>query len=86
MTLKGVCSMPQELEMLERIAPDMMQLVEGRYRLLRNIYWMQPVGRRTLAQKMNVSERSLRTETDFLKHLNFICKKLIIFAYKYKCL
>ena len=64
--------MPQELEMLERIAPDMMQLVEGRYRLLRNIYWMQPVGRRTLAQKMNVSERSLRTETDFLKHLNFI--------------
>lgn len=33
---------------------------------------MQPVGRRTLAQKMNISERSLRTETDFLKHLNCI--------------
>ncbi|MEG0255016.1 MAG: sugar-binding domain-containing protein [Vagococcus sp.] len=64
--------MLRDLEMVERIAPDMMQTVEGRFRVLRNIYWMQPVGRRTLAQKLNVSERSLRTETDFLKQLNFI--------------
>ncbi|MBO0477248.1 SorC family transcriptional regulator [Vagococcus sp. DIV0080] len=64
--------MLHDLEMIERIAPDMMQVVESRYRILRNIYWMQPVGRRTLAQKLNISERSLRTETDFLKHLTLI--------------
>ena len=64
--------MLHDLEMIERIAPDMMQVVESRYRVLRNIYWMQPVGRRTLAQKINVSERTLRTETDFLKQLNLI--------------
>ncbi len=62
----------RDLEMIEKIAPDMMQTVERRFRILRNIYWMQPVGRRTLAQKVNETERSLRTETDFLKQLNFI--------------
>lgn len=64
--------MIRDLEMIERIAPDMMQTVERRFRILRNIYWMQPVGRRVLAQKVSETERSLRTETDFLKQLNFI--------------
>ncbi|MGX7025891.1 sugar-binding transcriptional regulator [Vagococcus hydrophili] len=64
--------MLHDLEMIERIAPDMMQTVEKRFRILRNIYWMQPVGRRTLAQKINVTERILRTETDLLKQLNLI--------------
>ena len=64
--------MIHDLEMIERIAPDMMQTVGSRYRILRTIYWMQPVGRRTLAQKMDISERTLRTETDLLKHLNLI--------------
>ena len=31
-----------------------------------------PVGRRVLAGKMNVTERVLRTETDFLKKQNII--------------
>lgn len=69
---EGVNSMNHELEMIERIAPDMMQIVEERFRILRHIYWMQPVGRRVLANKMNMTERNLRTETDTLKQLNVI--------------
>lgn len=69
---EGVNSMNRDIEMIERIAPEMMHIVEERFRILRNIYWMQPVGRRTLALKMNVTERVLRTETDFLKQLHFI--------------
>ncbi|AQP53343.1 SorC family transcriptional regulator [Vagococcus penaei] len=64
--------MNRDVEMLERIAPDIIQVVEERFRILRNIYWMQPVGRRTLSIKMNVTERILRTETEFLKQQNFI--------------
>ncbi|MGO2083701.1 sugar-binding transcriptional regulator [Vagococcus sp.] len=64
--------MSQDIEMIERIAPDIIQVVEERFRVLRNIYWMQPVGRRTLALKLDVTERILRTETDYLKQINLI--------------
>ncbi|MGY3766638.1 sugar-binding transcriptional regulator [Vagococcus vulneris] len=64
--------MDRDIEMIERIAPDIIQVVEERFRILRNIYWMQPVGRRTLSMKINVTERSLRTETEFLKQQNLI--------------
>ncbi|MGX7014618.1 sugar-binding transcriptional regulator [Vagococcus silagei] len=64
--------MSQEIEMIERIAPDIIQVVEERFRILRNIYWMQPVGRRTLALKLDVTERVLRTETDYLKQIQLI--------------
>ncbi len=61
-----------DFNLIEQIAPDMMQLIEERFRILRHIYWLQPVGRRTLAAKMNLTERNLRTETDFLKQNDII--------------
>lgn len=64
--------MDHDIAVIERIAPDVMQTVEQRFRILRTIYWMQPVGRRTLAMKMDITERSLRTETEYLKQLNLI--------------
>lgn len=64
--------MLDELKMIESIAPDIFQTVQERYRILQNIYWMQPVGRRVLADTLDTTERILRTETDLLKKLELI--------------
>ena len=64
--------MYQELEWIDLIAPDMVEIMSRRFSILRNISWAQPVGRRLLAQTLGVSERVLRTETDFLKKQELI--------------
>lgn len=64
--------MENQLNLIEAIAPDMMAVVEERYNILRQINWMSPVGRRNLSQKLDMTERVLRTETDMLKSLNLI--------------
>lgn len=60
--------MEHEWKLLEKIAPDWTKTVLERYKILRYLFWMQPVGRRTLAEKLGVSERSLRTDTDALRN------------------
>jgi central glycolytic genes regulator len=55
-----------------QIIPEGMELLERRFSLLRIIHLDQPVGRRTLAQRTGLSERTVRSETDFLKKRNFI--------------
>lgn len=64
--------MLDELQLIEAIAPDILSVIQERYRILQNIYWMQPVGRRTLAESVDMTERVLRTETDLLRKLNLI--------------
>lgn len=64
--------MLDELQLIEAIAPDILLVIQERYRILQNIYWMQPVGRRTLAESVDMTERVLRTETDLLRKLNLI--------------
>lgn len=59
--------MHQELAWLEILAPDLIDVVKQRYQVLQSIYWLAPIGRRLLAQELNMSERALRTETDFLR-------------------
>lgn len=61
-----------DLQMIEAIAPDILQDIQERYRILQNIYWMQPIGRRNLAENLELTERVLRTETDLLKKLDLI--------------
>jgi len=64
--------MLDELKLFETIAPDFLAVIQERYRILQNIYWMQPVGRRTLSESLDMTERVLRTETDLLKKLQLI--------------
>ena len=64
--------MSNDFTIIEQIAPDMIQVIEQRFRILRNIYWNQPVGRRKLSDKLNLTERILRSETEVLKQLNLI--------------
>ncbi len=64
--------MHSDIQWIEAIAPDMVDMLSHRYLVLRTINWMAPVGRRLLAQTLDVSERTLRTETDTLRKLDLI--------------
>lgn len=64
--------MVNELKIIEDVAPDLLNVVQERFHILRNIYWMQPIGRRSLSENLGMTERVLRTETDFLKSIQLI--------------
>ena len=64
--------MLSELQLIEEIAPDILYVLQERYRILQSIYWMQPIGRRSLSESLALTERVLRTETDLLKKLDLI--------------
>ncbi len=64
--------MLDEVEVIEAIAPDILAVIQERYRVLQRIYWMQPVGRRMLSESLQLTERVLRTETDLLRSLDLI--------------
>lgn len=49
------------------MVPDVLNLIEVRYNILRSIRLTEPVGRRLLAQTLDMTERILRSEVDFLK-------------------
>ena len=59
--------MEELLKLQKKIIPELIETLEKRYNILRNIYYNQPIGRRTLALKMNFGERIIRTEVEVLK-------------------
>ncbi|WHY76814.1 sugar-binding domain-containing protein [Neobacillus sp. WH10] len=60
------------IDIQKRLLPDLLQVLQKRYTILRNIGFMQPVGRRSLAASLGFTERILRSEVDFLKEQNLI--------------
>lgn len=63
----------QELLLLQKkIIPELVEVLEKRYIILRAIYYNQPIGRRVLSTKLGLGERIIRTETTFLKEQNLI--------------
>ncbi|NVY97061.1 SorC family transcriptional regulator [Lactobacillus sp. DCY120] len=59
--------MKNELNWLNALVPDLVQSLRQRYRVLQQIAWLQPVGRRTLSGELEMSERVLRRETDLFR-------------------
>lgn len=59
-------------ELFEALIPDLMDTLDRRFRILRQIYWMQPIGRRGLVESMGLTERLLRSETETLRDLELI--------------
>lgn len=59
--------MEQLLAMQKQLLPDLLDVMKKRYSLLRHIQLMQPIGRRSLAASVNMTERVLRGEVVFLK-------------------
>lgn len=60
------------LELQQKLLPDLIHVLRGRYMLLRSVYHLQPIGRRGLAQAMNTTERILRSEVELLKETGLL--------------
>lgn len=60
------------IEVQKKIIPQAIELMEKRYAILRQISISQPIGRRMLSSTLNLSERTTRTEIDFLKEQKLI--------------
>lgn len=60
------------LKLQKKIVPEMLEMLELRYDILRSIYHNQPIGRRSLAQNLNIKERTIRTQVNILKELELL--------------
>lgn len=69
---KGVFELQEILELQKKIVPELVNTLEKRYNVLRTIFHNQPIGRRVLADMLNVGERTVRTEIGFLKEQGLI--------------
>ena len=64
--------MQEILDLLRKIVPELVEVLEKRYNVLRTIFYNQPIGRRMLASELNLGERVVRNEIDLLKTQNLI--------------
>lgn len=60
------------LEIQNKIVPETVDMLIKRYEILKIISTFEPVGRRALANKLGMTERTMRTEIDRLKELKLI--------------
>ena len=60
------------LKIQQKIIPEATALLERRYSILRTIFNNQPIGRRTLSQKLELGERIVRGDLDFFKSMDLI--------------
>ena len=60
------------INLQNKLVPEMVQLLTERYSILRQISHDQPIGRRSLARKLSLSERVLRSHVDFLKEAGLL--------------
>lgn len=64
--------MSELINLQKRLVPEVIDITEKRYSILRAIEFNQPVGRRALAGILGQSERWVRSELDILKDQNLI--------------
>ncbi|RBW71619.1 sugar-binding transcriptional regulator [Bacillus taeanensis] len=55
------------LNVQKKLVPDLFDVMTKRYRILQYIRLMEPIGRRSLASSLDITERVLRSEVSFLK-------------------
>ncbi|OIJ21034.1 hypothetical protein BKP45_07545 [Anaerobacillus alkalidiazotrophicus] len=60
------------LDVQKKLLPDLLKVLSLRYRILRFISLMQPIGRRSLSSSLGMSERVLRSEVTFLKEQGLV--------------
>ena len=65
-------SLDRIINLQNKLVPEMVDLITERYKVLRQISHDQPIGRRTLAKKLGLSERILRSHVDFLKEAGLL--------------
>lgn len=64
--------MLQTLNILSKVIPKEMEVLNRRYALLKAIQLMQPVGRRSLATKLAIGEKIVRHDTDYLREEDYL--------------
>lgn len=64
--------MKELLKLQMKLVPELLTVLDMRYNILSNIYYNQPIGRRMLSNNLNLSERIIRSEVNFLKEQNLI--------------
>lgn len=64
---KEIIPMDNCFTVMERFAPEAVEIIENRYKILRQIMHYQPIGRRQLCKELGFSERLVRSEIDILK-------------------
>lgn len=57
----------QLIDMLKTVTPEIVSLLDARFKILRIVTHDQPIGRRNLSAKLDVTERVLRKEANILK-------------------
>lgn len=62
----------QVSHLLKRVAPEMVALIETRYNILSVVSFLQPIGRRMLSTKLNMTERVIRKEANTLKQQGLV--------------
>ncbi len=60
------------IKIQQKLIPQVIELMEKRYSILRQISLSEPIGRRTLSNVLGISERVVRSETEFLKEQGLI--------------
>lgn len=55
------------IEIQQQLIPDLVEKMYRRFSILATISQNEPVGRRSLSEHMDLTERVLRSETDLLK-------------------
>ncbi|MGI6227068.1 MAG: sugar-binding domain-containing protein, partial [Peptococcales bacterium] len=64
--------MAEQAFFLGKLAPELIEVVHRRYNILRTIGYMQPIGRRILAEKLEIPERTVRNDVETLRQQELI--------------
>lgn len=62
----------EDINLIKNIVPEVVEMIENRYLILRNISYNQPIGRRKLSRNLGIKERAIREETSILKDLGLL--------------
>ncbi|OPJ56431.1 sugar-binding transcriptional regulator [Alkalithermobacter paradoxus] len=60
------------IEIQKKLVPEILEVTERRYSILKQISLNEPIGRRALANLLELSERTTRSEIEFLKNQGLI--------------
>lgn len=64
--------MRELIDLQKKVFPDVLDVMQTRYFFLSTINNLQPIGRRGLVETTNLTERSVRSEVEFLQSKGFI--------------
>ncbi|GAA0499331.1 gapA transcriptional regulator CggR [Salinibacillus aidingensis] len=60
------------ISLQQKVFPEVMEIMERRTNLLKSIELLQPIGRRSLAEQVKLTERLVRGEVEFFQKQGFV--------------